>query len=95
MSIVATVTQFHALTPEAERLIQTFSQAGVDNIAYTVQVFDAKTGAALTQPQAIKAAMPATRAANRAEIVAHIAGVTQNWLGRGTDQRTSFSRYGR
>lgn len=95
VTIAATVTKFHAITPEGERLIRTFSNAGVDNIAYTVQVFDARSGAALTQPQAISAPMPASSASNRAEIVAHIAAVTQNWLGGGTDQRTSFSRFGR
>ncbi|AXC48519.1 hypothetical protein DRW48_01300 [Paracoccus suum] len=95
VTIAATVTQFHALTPQAAQLIQNFSGAGVDNISYTAQVFDARTGEALTEPQAIQAAMPSTTLDNRAEIVAHIAAVTQNWLGRGADPRVTFNRFGR
>lgn len=95
VTISATVTQFHAVTPEGERLIRTFTNAGVDDIKYTIQVNDARTGAALTEPQAIEASMPATTASNRAEIVSHIAAVTQNWLGRGADPRTTFQRFGR
>lgn len=94
VTVAATVSRFHAVTPEAERVIQRVNNAGVDNIAYTVQVFDA-SGAALTEPQEIQASLPATTASNRAEIVAHIAGVTAGWLGVGPDQNSSFQRIGR
>ncbi|MEF9603676.1 hypothetical protein O4J55_15500 [Paracoccus sp. PXZ] len=101
--IVATVSQFHAITPVVRERLQ---DSGVHNIQYTVQVFDARSGAALSQPQLIKAEFPALvgRAADEAEakgltqrvqIVNQIAAVTQNWLGRGADPRGSFQRRGR
>ncbi|WP_223191510.1 DUF6778 family protein [Paracoccus thiocyanatus] len=101
--IVATLSQFHAITPVVRERLQ---NSGVHNIHYTVQVFDARSGAALSEPQPIKAEFPALvgRAADEAEargltqrvqIVDQIAAVTQNWLGRGTDPRGSFQRRGR
>ncbi|RDW12297.1 DUF6778 family protein [Paracoccus thiocyanatus] len=101
--IVATLSQFHAITPVVRERLQ---NSGVHNIHYTVQVFDARSGAALSEPQPIKAEFPALvgRAADAAEargltqrvqIVDQIAAVTQNWLGRGTDPRGSFQRRGR
>ena len=80
--------------------------AGVHNIQYTVQVFDARTGAALTQPQNIKAEFPALVGkagdeadarglTQRVQIVNQIAAVTQNWLGNGADPRGTFTRLGR
>ncbi|ABL70082.1 DUF6778 family protein [Paracoccus denitrificans] len=101
--IVATVSQFHAITPVVRERLQ---NSGVHNIRYTVQVFDARSGAALSQPQLIKAEFPALvgKAGDEAEargltqrvqIVNQIAAVTQNWLGRGADPRGSFQRRGR
>jgi hypothetical protein len=79
---------------------------GVHNIQYTIQVFDAKTGAALTEPQNIKAEFPAMVGdegdaadakglTQRVQIVNHVALVTQNWLGKGPDPRGKYSRLGR
>ena len=53
--IVATLGQFHAITPKVRESLQ---NSGVHNIQYTVQVFDARSGEALTQPQNIKAEFP-------------------------------------
>lgn len=101
--IVATLGQFHAITPKVRERLQ---NAGVHNIQYSVQVFDARSGAALTQPQTIKAEFPALVGkagdeadarglTQRVQIVNQIAAVTQNWLGNGADPRGSFSRLGR
>ncbi|MFD1880292.1 DUF6778 family protein [Paracoccus pacificus] len=104
VTIAATVTQFHALTPLTRGT--NFANAGVENISYTVQVLDARSGAPLTQPQLIEADFPgltgsaavaADAAGNteRRQIVNHIAVVTQNWLGSGPDPRGGFNRMGR
>lgn len=100
--IVATITQFHAITPK----VRGMNDVGVHNIQYTVQVFDARSGAALTEPQNIKAEFPALVGdagdkadeqgnTQRVQIVNHIAAVTQNWLGKGADPRGKYSRLGR
>ncbi|MFO1138374.1 MAG: DUF6778 family protein [Paracoccus sp. (in: a-proteobacteria)] len=100
--IVATITQFHAITPK----VRGMDGVGVHNIQYTIQVFDAKTGAALTEPQNIKAEFPAMVGdegdaadakglTQRVQIVNHVALVTQNWLGKGPDPRGKYSRLGR
>lgn len=101
--IVATLGQFHAITPVVRENLQ---NSGVHNIQYSVQVFDARTGAALTEPQPVKAEFPALVGAagdeadargltQRVQIVNQIALVTQNWLGTGPDPRGSFQRRGR
>lgn len=101
--IVATLGQFHAITPVVRERLQ---NSGVHNIQYTVQVFDARSGAALSEPQLIKAEFPALVGkagdeadarglTQRVQIVNRIAAVTQNWLGRGPDPRGSFQRRGR
>ena len=101
--IVATISQFHAITPVVRERLQ---NSGVHNIQYTVQVFDARSGAALTQPQNIKAEFPALVGkagdeadakglTQRVQIVNRIAAVTQNWLGGGADPRGTFQRRGR
>ena len=100
--ISATITQFHAITPTVRKM----DGVGVHNIQYTIQVFDAHSGAALTEPQNIKAEFPALTGktgdeadarglTQRVQIVNHIAAVTQNWLGKGPDPRTDDSRMGR
>ena len=84
---------------------ETLQNSGVHNIQYTVQVFDARSGEALTQPQNIKAEFPALVGkagdeadarglTQRVQIVNQIAAVTQNWLGSGADPRGTFSRLG-
>lgn len=101
--IVATLGQFHAITPKVRESLQ---NSGVHNIQYTVQVFDARSGKALTQPQNIKAEFPALVGkagdeadarglTQRVQIVNQIAAVTRNWLGSGADPRGTFSRLGR
>ena len=100
--ISATITQFHAITPTVRKM----DGVGVHNIQYTIQVFDAHSGAALTEPQNIKAEFPALTGktgdeadarglTQRVQIENHIAAVTQNWLGKGPDPRTHYSRMGR
>lgn len=101
--IVATLVQFHGITPTVRHKLQA---SGVHNIQYQIQVFDARTGAARTESQLIKADLPALvgKAGDEADakgltqhvqVVNHIAAVTQNWLGNGADPRTTFSRRGR
>lgn len=101
--ISATLQQFHALTPITR---QQARMSGVHDIKYTVQVFDARSGAALTQPQLIRADLPALVGqqgdeadakgfTQKVQITQHITAVTQNWLGFGQDPRGSFSRMGR
>lgn len=102
--VEAVIQQFHAVTPVTRQ--REWMNAGVHDIRYTVQVFNAKTGAALTEPQLIRADFPALTGkagdqadargfTQRAQIVNHIAAVTQNWLGYGKDVRGGFSRLGR
>ena len=101
--IVATLIQFHAITPMVREKLQ---NSGVHNVQYSVQVFDARSGAPLTEPQNIKAEFPALVGkagdaadarglTQRVQIVNQIAAVTQNWLGHGTDPRGKFQRLGR
>lgn len=101
--IVATLAQFHAITPRVRESLQ---NSGVHNIQYSVQVFDARSNAPLTEPQTIKAEFPALVGAagdeadargmtQRVQIVNQIALVTQNWLGTGPDPRGTFQRRGR
>lgn len=101
--LVATVAQFHALTPMTREAL---SNSGVHNIQYDIQAFDARTGAALTQSQRIKAELPALVGAQgdeadakgftqKVQITQHISRVTRNWLGYGDDPRGTFSRMGR
>lgn len=103
VNLVVTLRQFHGITP---RVRDTLQSSGVHNIQYDVQVFNARTGAPLTQPQRIKAELPALVGkagdeadaqglTQRVQVVNHLAAVTQNWLGNGADPRGSFSRRGR
>ncbi len=102
VDIHATLDHFHAVTPAAVAQ----APAAVHNIGYIVQVFDAKTGEALTPPEATEADLEAyvgsaafTAAINgqpqRVRIVDHIASVTSSWLGTGPDARRSFASVGR
>lgn len=102
VDFVATLKRFHAVTPAAVAQ----SPAGVHNIEYIIQVFDASTGQALTEPEEIEADLEAyvgaaafTAAINgqtqRVRIVDHIAVVTASWLGTGPDARREFTSIGR
>ncbi|MFB2531962.1 DUF6778 family protein [Paracoccus sp. p4-l81] len=102
VTIAVTLKQFHAITPKVRYSLET---AGVHNIQYTAQVFDAK-GQPLTAPQFIQADLPALvgEAGNEADrkgftqkvqIEQHLAKVTAGWLGIGPDVRSSFVRSGR
>jgi hypothetical protein len=103
VKIVATLSEFHSITPKVRKTLQ---NSGVHNVAYTVQVFDARSGAALTEPQPIKADFPALVGkagddadakglTQRVQVVNQIALVTRNWLGDGPDPRGTFTRLGR
>lgn len=103
VTIRATVSTFHALSEIARYGLST---SAVHNIAYTMQVVDARTGSALTEPTLIQADFPALlreeaiQAENsgqtqRVRITNHIAQVTAGYLGIGPDVRNSFSTIGR
>jgi hypothetical protein len=96
------MSRFHAMTFEAESISL---DVGVHNIDFTAQVFDARTGEALTPPEFIDAAFPAmtgaamaqARAAGqsqRSQITAHVAATIAGWLGVGPDPRMTFTRAG-
>ncbi len=103
VKLVIVMDTFHALT---ERTRYNLQGAGVHNIGFTAQVFDARTGEALTAPDAIDADLvgftgnEAILAESRGEtqrvrIVAHVSRVISGWLGNGPDVRGVFSRRGR
>lgn len=97
------VERFHALTPRARALS---GNVGVLGITFVAQLFDAKTGAPLTEPQRIVADAPAlvgnaAKAADargytqKVEVTEHLTKVFRNWLGgRGEDPRSKFTRSG-
>lgn len=102
IAISARLEHFHAVTPAAVAR----APAAVHNIAYTIQVFDDVTGAAITQPERIEADLEAyvgsaaiaaaiQGQSQRVRIVDHIANVTRGWLGAGPDQRRTFQSIGR
>lgn len=102
VDISAVVTQFHGVTPRAVSA----APAAVHNIDYSLQVFDAASGAALTEPVAVQADLEAYVGAaaitaalqgqdQRTRIVAHIASVTAGVFGIGPDLRRTFSGLGR
>ena len=102
VTVEARLAQFHAVTPAAIAR----APAAVHNISYTLQVFDARSGAALTKRELIQADLEAYVGAaavaaaingnsQRLRIVNHIGRVTRGWLGLGTDQRRTFDSVGR
>jgi hypothetical protein len=108
VTLVATVTQFHVLTPRAVKYAPRGS--GVDDIGFTLEVLDSDTGAVLAGPQTIEADMPGLIEADgpfpdcadttlmsceKPRIINHIAKVTAAWLGLGPSVRHSFLRFGR
>jgi len=102
VSIVATISEFHGVTPLA---VARAPQA-VHNIDYTFQVFDSASGAPLTAPIPVRADLEANVGAaavtaaiqgrdQRTRIVGHISAVTAAVLGIGPDQRRTFRGLGR
>ncbi len=102
VAILVQLQEFHAVTPAAVAK----APGAVHNIAYRTQVFDARTGAPLTDPQLIEADLEAyvgdaaivaemQGRGQRSRIVEHLAAVTAGWLGIGEDQRRSFNSFGR
>lgn len=94
--------EFHALTPQA----RSNAPSAVHNISYTIQVVDARTGEPLTEPELVRADLPAHTGAaafdaiqrgdtQKVRITNHLQGVTAGWLGLGADLRRSFSSAGR
>ncbi|MEL6572339.1 MAG: DUF6778 family protein [Pseudomonadota bacterium] len=94
--------EFHALTPKA----RAEAPSAVHNITYTVQIFDDRTGEAISQPERIRADLPAFTGSSafaaieqgqtqKIRITNHIELVTEGWLGIGPDPRQSFGSVGR
>lgn len=94
--------EFHGVTPAA----RTRAPSAVHNIAYTIQVVDARTQEPLTEPELIRADLEAHvgQAAfealaqgetQKVRITRHLAAVTAGWLGIGPDPRRSFTSAGR
>ncbi|MEL6639926.1 MAG: DUF6778 family protein [Pseudomonadota bacterium] len=94
--------EFHALTPKA----RAEAPSAVHNITYTVQVIDRRTGDAITEPERIRADLPAFTGAQAFEalqqgqtqkvrILDHLERVTEGWLGIGPDPRQTFGSVGR
>jgi len=78
----------------------------VHNIAYAIQVFDARTADPITEAETIQADLEAfvgdaavvaqlQGRGQRPRLVDHIARVTAGWLGLGEDQRRAFGSVGR
>ena len=99
MGVVA--KEFNAVTPAA----LAGAPSAVHNISYTMQVFS-RAGEPITQPELIDADLPAlvggeaiaafqTGQTQKARITAHLARVTQGWLGIGPDPRRTFRTVGR
>lgn len=97
-----TLEEFHALTPRA----RAEAPSAVHNITYIVQVFDERTGDAITEPERIRADLPAYTGSSafaaiqegqtqKVRIVDHIEYVTEGWLGIGPDPRQAFGSVGR
>ncbi len=96
------VTEFHAMTFEAEALNL---DVGVHNIGFVLAVRDAGTGERLAGPALIDASFPAKTGRVMAEarargdsqkkqIIRHVAQTIAAWLGTGPDNRTQFTRIG-
>ncbi|HHI71164.1 MAG TPA: hypothetical protein ENJ91_09185 [Rhodobacteraceae bacterium] len=103
VKLVIIMQQFHALT---ERTRATLQNAGVHDIKFTAQVFDARTGKPLTSADFIRAdliayvgdqAIAAERQGltQKVRITNHVAKVISGWLSHKVDVRGSFTRNGR
>ncbi|MEM9031037.1 MAG: DUF6778 family protein [Pseudomonadota bacterium] len=102
VTFAVTLQEFHAVTPAAVNT----APGAVHNIAFTIQGFDSETVAPVTEPEFIKADLPAYTGAaavvaaqegqtQKVRITNHLARVTQSWLGIGEDVRGDFSGFGR
>jgi hypothetical protein len=102
VAINVTLREFHALTPRARNN----APSAVHNISYTIQIVDIRTGIGLTEPELIRADLPAYTGATAIEavirgdtqkvrIARHLSKVTAGWLGIGPDPRQQFSGAGR
>lgn len=103
VNLVIEMQTFHALT---DRTRYTLNDAGVHNISFTAQVFDAGTGDQLSPPDHIQAdligytglqalAAEGRGLTQRVRIVDHVTKVIAGWLGQDVDVRGSFARSGR
>lgn len=103
VKLVVVMQQFHALTEKARYGL---SNAGVHNIIFTAQIFDARTGKPLTKPNLIKAdlvayvgeqAIEAERKGltQKVRIIDHVSKVIAGWLSHTVDVRGKFTRSGR
>lgn len=102
VDLVVTLQEFHAVTPKA----QAEAPSAVHNITYVIQVLDERTGEALTEPDVIRADLPAFTGAQaiqaitegqsqKVRITNHLERVTLGWLGLGPDPRQAFGSVGR
>lgn len=102
VNLMVTLAEFHALTPKA----RANAPSAVHNIAYFMQVVDARTGEELTEPEFIRADLIALTGAaaidavvqgetQKVRITRHLKDVTAGWLGIGPDPRQEFSSAGR
>jgi len=103
VKIVIVLQNFHALSEKARYGLE---NAGVHDITFTAQVFDARSGAPLSQPDLIKAdlvayvgkeAIEAERKGitQKVRIIDHVSKVIAGWLSHTVDVRGTFSRTGR
>lgn len=103
VKLLITVREFHALTEKARSTLQI---SGVHNITFSAQVVDARTGAALSPVDLIRAdlvgfvgreAAAAERKGltQKVRITSHVSKVIAGWLGHGKDVRGTFKRNGR
>jgi len=103
VKLLITMQQFHALTEKTRAVLQ---NSGVHDITFTAQVVDAKTGAALSPPDLIKADLVAyvgdqavaamkQGQTQKVRITDHVSKVIAGWLGHGEDVRRAFTRNGR
>ncbi len=103
VKLVIVMQQFHALSEKARYGL---SNAGVHNIVFTAQVFDARTGKPLTNPDLIKSDLVAyvgeqaidaeqKGLTQKVRIIDHVSKVIQGWLSHTVDVRGKFSRSGR
>jgi hypothetical protein len=102
VAISTQMLHFHGVTPIATNR----APGAVHNIAFRIQVFDARTREPLTGAATIDADLEANVGASavtaavagqteRIRIVDHLTRVVQGWLGIGPDQRRTFTGFGR
>lgn len=102
VALAITLQQFHGVTP----ITMARAPEAVYNIAFTAQITDSRTGAALTPPTYIQADLPAMvreqgidalqfGPSQKERVTTHVAATIQGWLGIGPDIRGTFSSLGR